>query len=66
VLIAALTLLSVSSAALIVGAGWGLVELALRNYRLAALATLIAVAALPFVLIGRNLTILATSLVAHP
>lgn len=65
-LITGLTTLALACAAVIGGSAYALLELALRNYRTAAVAALIATAAVPFVLIGRSLTLIATALVANP
>lgn len=64
-LIGALALLGLSMAAVIAGLGYAVLELVLRNYRLSVLGSLTVIAATPFVLIGHNLTVIATDLVAH-
>lgn len=64
-LIPALALLGLSTAAMVVGIVYALLELVLGNYRLSAVGSLVVISATPLALIGHNLTILATDLVAH-
>lgn len=64
-LIGGLALLGLSVAAVIVGLGYAVLELVLRNYRLSVIGSLVVISAVPFVLIGHNLTVIATDLVAH-
>lgn len=64
-LIVAIVLLVASCGVAIAGVGVALVELVLRNYRLAAVASLATIAASPVILIGQNLLALATPLAAN-
>jgi hypothetical protein len=65
VLIAAIALLVVSCGLAIAGVGVALVELVLRNYHLAAISSLTALAVSPLILIGQNMLALATPLAAN-